>query len=449
VVYFSDETQQWSVKDFQGLVCGLNMPIHERDCFVYFDESRCRGSDMKLLPRASALLTLGLKMCKDKAMQAAGRMRLFGSGQTVTLVAADDVVQQIITLNELTPAIAITTNHALLWVLHNTIEATKTGMLERAYQGMYFCTTNNDCSLVTLDEKSQLVDYYSEPQTMQSMQAAHALLRAFFTERAGFVLSPNMQLLLESVDAFADEFGSDVHITGSTNEEEAEKQLEKEVEKEVEREVQRPCEHPKDEIDWNYTLACAGRLPQDISTLQHVVETHTHSDLNLKDIDWSGDCCVRICCTSNFVNTVQSRGGPAPHFMEEYLRTVDVCLYFSETDMVLLVSEREADAILAHLHSIGFRCSMRLVHLSDLRRAYNKSPIVAPTLSVPLPIAFLLMLFNGDTTFPSDSQSGVALLKALKGNRAAQVAAKKIPALRGKAHMLSMSDIDTVCKELA
>jgi hypothetical protein len=36
-------------------------------CFVYFDESR--GSDMKLLSNAVALLTLEPKMTKDKFLQ--------------------------------------------------------------------------------------------------------------------------------------------------------------------------------------------------------------------------------------------------------------------------------------------------------------------------------------------------------------------------------------------
>jgi hypothetical protein len=44
-------------------------PIKEKDAFIYFDESHCRGSDMKLKSNAVALLTLGRKMCKDKLMQ--------------------------------------------------------------------------------------------------------------------------------------------------------------------------------------------------------------------------------------------------------------------------------------------------------------------------------------------------------------------------------------------
>ncbi|KAG6975154.1 hypothetical protein JG688_00002681 [Phytophthora aleatoria] len=55
----------------------------ESETFVIFDEARSRGSDMKLSPNASALLTLGPRLTKDKLMQGAGRMRRveLGRGQ--------------------------------------------------------------------------------------------------------------------------------------------------------------------------------------------------------------------------------------------------------------------------------------------------------------------------------------------------------------------------------
>lgn len=43
-----------------------------------FDEARCRGADLHLRPDAVGLLTLGPSTCKDKLMQAAGRMCKLG-----------------------------------------------------------------------------------------------------------------------------------------------------------------------------------------------------------------------------------------------------------------------------------------------------------------------------------------------------------------------------------
>jgi hypothetical protein len=70
-------------------------PIKPRDAFVYFDDSRCRGADLKLSPSAVALITVGVKMCKDKLMQAAGRMRALGKGQRVQLLGGEDIAERI------------------------------------------------------------------------------------------------------------------------------------------------------------------------------------------------------------------------------------------------------------------------------------------------------------------------------------------------------------------
>jgi hypothetical protein len=70
-------------------------PIKPRDAFVYFDDSRCRGADLKLSPGAVALLTVGVKMCKDKLMQAAGRMRALGKGQKVQLLGGEDIAERV------------------------------------------------------------------------------------------------------------------------------------------------------------------------------------------------------------------------------------------------------------------------------------------------------------------------------------------------------------------
>ena len=61
MVYFSNDKKSWLVRDFIGREWELkvNSPLKEKDCFVFFDESRCRGADMKLLPNAVGLLTLG------------------------------------------------------------------------------------------------------------------------------------------------------------------------------------------------------------------------------------------------------------------------------------------------------------------------------------------------------------------------------------------------------
>lgn len=66
-------------------------PIQEKDAFTYFDESRCRGADMKLSSDARAVLTIGPLVCKDKLMQAAGRMRKLDRGQSIAFAVPADL----------------------------------------------------------------------------------------------------------------------------------------------------------------------------------------------------------------------------------------------------------------------------------------------------------------------------------------------------------------------
>ena len=59
-VYFEVSENTWYLINKRGRRWPLgSSPIHESDAFVYFDESRCRGADMKLSTRATAALTIG------------------------------------------------------------------------------------------------------------------------------------------------------------------------------------------------------------------------------------------------------------------------------------------------------------------------------------------------------------------------------------------------------
>ena len=65
VVFFDDRRSAWMFYSLKGQTMPLeNSPVKERDAFVFFDESRCRGADMKLAPDAVAALTIGPDMCK-------------------------------------------------------------------------------------------------------------------------------------------------------------------------------------------------------------------------------------------------------------------------------------------------------------------------------------------------------------------------------------------------
>ena len=117
----------WEIKDTTRRVWPrYASPIHESECFVLFDESRCIGSDVKMPHSAQCMLTIGTKACKDKVMQAAGRARMLGRGQSLLLLGMSDVTDKIRIANLLTSSMKVETVHVLEWIVENTFRNPKT-----------------------------------------------------------------------------------------------------------------------------------------------------------------------------------------------------------------------------------------------------------------------------------------------------------------------------------
>ena len=54
---------------------------------MIFDEARTRGADIKMKSGVKAVLSLSPNMAKDRLMQAAGRLRMFGRSQQLFIKA--------------------------------------------------------------------------------------------------------------------------------------------------------------------------------------------------------------------------------------------------------------------------------------------------------------------------------------------------------------------------
>ncbi|TMW55336.1 hypothetical protein Poli38472_013227 [Pythium oligandrum] len=150
VTYYDtrDDYDCWVVLDVvRRVITPLkSSAIHERDTFVVFDEARSRGSDMKLLPDACAMLTLGPKMTKDKLMQGAGRMRQLGCDQTLWLTSTDEVQQSIQRVTR-SKTVNLDVRSVLKWVVTCTQEQCTLGLLEWANSAVEFCTKESDSSM--------------------------------------------------------------------------------------------------------------------------------------------------------------------------------------------------------------------------------------------------------------------------------------------------------------
>uniref|UniRef100_A0A0G4FEC6 ubiquitinyl hydrolase 1 n=1 Tax=Chromera velia CCMP2878 TaxID=1169474 RepID=A0A0G4FEC6_9ALVE len=96
VLFFSEVTKGWMVRHLDnGFACERHQSdLGDRECFAFFDQERCRGADLRLHPRARAVLTLGLRLRKEDLMQSAMRMRQLEWGQRIVLVAPPNVFAQ-------------------------------------------------------------------------------------------------------------------------------------------------------------------------------------------------------------------------------------------------------------------------------------------------------------------------------------------------------------------
>ena len=83
-VYFDADHRAWVLYRNREKMPLLASPFAENleKCVVYLDESHCRGTDLKLPPKARAALTLGPHVTKDALVQAAMRLRLLGRVHT-------------------------------------------------------------------------------------------------------------------------------------------------------------------------------------------------------------------------------------------------------------------------------------------------------------------------------------------------------------------------------
>ena len=101
VVYFDPEAGgsgvgEWTVVNLKGCHEPLaKSALHESQCFVFYDQSRTRGSDLKLRHDAKAVVTIAPSMNKDDMMQAVGRLRKIHFRQSVEFYGPPEVTNSI------------------------------------------------------------------------------------------------------------------------------------------------------------------------------------------------------------------------------------------------------------------------------------------------------------------------------------------------------------------
>lgn len=412
---------------------------------------------MPLQLDARAMLTVGPNICKDKLMQAAGRMRKLGRNQSVFLVGTEEVTRKIREMNQLPDLVRLTPRHVMQWAMLNTIASVAPeGLAEWAKQGLHFCFTHNEPDLALRPEVLELSEMYGRPINSQSIDEFHSsTLTTWQEDRAGRNLPSSMQDLVKRITRRLENLGGEYHIEATGLDEECERELEKEIEKEEEYELQLPKRQPAEEKDWAdyqviFRVSHASKIPNAVK-LSAAIGPWLDPKDNLADIDWDGTIFV----TENVFNTVVVRQGESAN-LANFLRPIDALLVFEGaegTQSFLLLSEREADSILLLLWKQSEPPpSPRFVNLSYARlhqldpQRLQRRGLIGDQVHFPCSVLVSLQLFAGETDYKTRPQVE-CLKKMVTKKMTAKKGALGLPAMRGLQAHLHMSELEVVCDD--
>ena len=451
VVYF--DLNKWWVRNGLGREWPKHAsPIHEQDAFVYFDESRCRGTDMKLKINAEAVLTLGPNMCKDKLMQAAGRMRQLESGQKLLIIAPDDVITKIRSVNNLSNSVEIKPYNVLKWVLSNTVANASDWMLEWGVQGAQYLNKLDNSDLALLPDMSDLKQMYGHKFSKQAIPQIWKNLRGSILSRKKRKRQTTIDAeTLSHIDERLKKYSADITIKYSSLEDECERQLEKEVEFEEICERQIPSQQPRVETDWDVSrvvscsnlkmlISVAGLKSQSLASFigTHVFFKGTAIEKSIV-FSWPD----HVYGTNNFYQACKTNISS----LNDYLRHVNTFLLYQSGD-VLLLSEREADSVLQYSWEGKKMTNATLVNLTyackkrNMNYIYFQTPKLVSWSLTETTIA-ALQFFQGICSFDLDERK--TAIKQILNNDLSKSAAFIFPSMRGLSMNYQYSDLDEIC----
>ena len=419
----------------------------------------------------------------------------------------------------------------LSWVMTNTVEATLSGIAEAAHQGMQFAATYGGAPQgCVLPERLTVDELYGSrkmqeplPQLLQAVAehyTAHAAMHvapgSSSSNRTGSDSSSprsssstsissstsNRRGNMRAVTCIRGVLGrfsglgqGHVVLAGQGTDEECERELEQEEEEETEREVQIPAATAAAETSWTWRSALTASSPrklqqagcQMVQLPQGVQQVGAEGCVG--EVAW----CGKVWVSHNYLHSIS--GSPVSPGFRDYLRPVGALLVFPASREVLLLSEREADAVQSEVWATAAAASKLhaaaglpnvLVSLPYLRLARTEGSTVnsnkavaaaaepagldggqqqlflatalaAPSRGgvanvpstdqlaslVPVEVLVSVQLFAGAVMYGSTGQR--ELLHGLVAGR--REAAQELLAWRGRLHLLARSDLDRACNQ--
>eukprot|EP00775_Hariotina_reticulata_P001981 gene1981-2303_t len=335
-------SKQWMIQDREGRSSPKQASnLSEAECFVIFDDARCRGADLKLRQTALGLLTVAPGMQKDKLMQAAGRMRQLGRGQQLVVAGMPDGSDSssntsVWNLFASRPSSDIcktsepNMQQVLQWTMVNTIKASQSGLPEWAAQGAHFAATADVPEKALQPENMQLNELYASKKVSEPVEQLVAALMSrarqlctssnnptpssigLISRNASTDTTTRLNMLAD-IEQRGQQLGKGYSVvTGEGLQEEVERELQQEEEQEEEKELEVAQVQPAEEEDWAYSAAltalsveqqhAAGGSAVGAVPLEDVMRLLPGDDM--ASIPWS----TNVYCTANFtLSTAESR----------------------------------------------------------------------------------------------------------------------------------------------
>ncbi|KAI9773044.1 MAG: hypothetical protein M1835_006205 [Candelina submexicana] len=422
-IYFN-ESDELMVLDREGHIERLvASPFsHRLDCcLVYLDEVHTRGVDLNLPVNARAAVTLGPRLIKDRFVQACGRMRKLGNGQSLTFWAPPDIHHDIQDLAGEASA-RLDSSHVIQWALEMTCQATQQTKPLWVMQGFeHFQRTRSYSRLLgstndigeAIAYEQRVSQYWNEiqEQEAQTLQTMYGVNSFHVDPRTKFSKSERDDPIVQRLSDVWDHLDT-TRLQECLVHEEQEREIAHEIERE--REIQRPglmqpCEHQLHPDVTYFVDTGTFRERKGATGFQPAFEGLRNTSAMRTLGGLINNPCPELVATKDFRNTVKLRGGDDT--LDDFLRPVNWVISSSKSTCLLIVSPYEANSLLpeievskvACLHVYAPRTSKNMVSFANL----DFYTISGNSSGKSWPTAFSLRdlnLFSGSLYFDSYTQ---------------------------------------------
>ncbi|EDQ92270.1 uncharacterized protein MONBRDRAFT_35379 [Monosiga brevicollis MX1] len=463
----ASQRQQWVVQDRHGHVDPLRLAtVDPAHAMVIYDQYNCRGADLALKQEARALMTLGLSVCKDELMQAAGRLRQLTRGQKLAVAAPSFVISamQRVLGRPSSDNAKLGVGEMIKFVLLNTQSRNLGGLKLQAQQGLQFGYSRADQRMFRLREQNEPTELfggvYNERTTIEEAKYQNKLLR----HQADKEVDEQLQTHIHAIFERCKEFGitrKDVERgQGELRSEdlEIEREEEQELEEEQQREVQRKATLARPEEKWPVDSL----LSQEFDKCQARGKLKLLQDCQpLADLGFQWPPEKQIWCTSNWYQW------SADEEHTTRLPLVSCCIVLN--DRVVVVTEREASWFLenkglapyqraphAYAHELGTPALVQLRCTANARlEELLTTGVLAMFLLINCQVYLAAKDVAGEVVRPAENasyrkrieQAWRCIFKPL-GQRAVEVA-EKVVELRDARHLLPRSHLKDQCVAVA